>query len=64
MKIINPINKAIKAASNTAPAARSFAFFIKLFFSGDIKSAKFSRAEFISSTTKTMAIEKMIAIHS
>lgn len=52
------------APTRTAAAAKSFTFLILSCFSGDIKSAIFSRDEFINSSEKTTPITMTKTIHS
>ncbi len=59
-----PMMEAAIALTNTAAAARSFTFFIEGFFSIEIKSARFSIDELMSSKEKTNAKERRMTIHS
>ena len=59
-----PIINAESALTKTAAADRSFAFLINGSFEGEVKSARFSIDEFISSKEITRAIANRIRIHS
>ena len=59
-----PHTTEINEAKKTAAAARSFTFFIISCHCGDIKSHRFSIAEFIISSANTKAISIHIASHS
>lgn len=54
----------INEAKKTAAAARSFTFFIISCHCGDMKSHRFSMAEFMISSANTNAISMHIANHS
>lgn len=61
---MNPTAAAAIAVINTAPAARSFVFFIASLYWGETRSASASIAELIASAAKTAPITIQTAIHS
>lgn len=63
-KIISPIMAAAMAKIKTAAAAASFAFPANSLYSGETKSTRYSKAVFIASAAKTIAIAIMHNSHS